>query len=171
MAYNEKYIASSVFVNAPTGTDLSFGNGISFDTLVNDAISVKSKVVNISSAEILSMNSTPIVIVPAIENAFIEPLSFFWKIDFNTVAYDVTGISLIDLVYDPSSAAVVFFETADTACLSSTTTASYVFPRFANTDAVKLSANKPLVLTADADPTLGNSSVTVEVLYKITTFA
>jgi hypothetical protein len=46
-----------------------------------------------------------------------------------------------------------------------------VFPKFANTDAKKLSANKPLVLTADADPTLGDSSVTVEVLYKITTLA
>lgn len=267
----EKFIASSVFVTPPTGTPLSFSNGISFDALVNtttqgineilgtfvgdyyvtsqkgevlvtaasagsiylpsaeswadititnmatEAISVESisgdfnylgtaigttfsipansavrlvrnsanewavipqaqlsvrnVVLTLTPGDILAMNTTPITIVPAIPNCIIEPLSFFWKINFNTVAYDVTGISLIDLVYDPSTAAVVFFEDTTISCLSSITTATYVFPKYANTGAVKLAANKPLVLTADADPTLGDSSVTVEVLYKITTLA
>jgi len=267
----EKFIASSVFVTPPTGTPLSFSNGISFDALVNNTtqgineivgafvgdyyvtsqkgevlvtaaspgsiylpdaeswadititnmateaigvesisgdfnylgtavgttlsvaansavrlvrssanewvvipqaqLSVRNVVLTLTSGDILALNTTPITIVPAIPNCIVEPLSFFWRINFNTTAYDTTGISKIDLMYDLSSAAVVYFEDTNIGCLGSAITASYVFPRFANTDAKKVAANKPLVLTADADPTLGDSSVTVEVLYKITTLA
>lgn len=267
----EKFIASSVFVTPPTGTPLSFSNGISFDALVNNTtqgineivgafvgdyyitsqkgevlvttassgsiylpdaeswadititnmateaisvesisgdfnylgnsigttinipansavkfvrnsanewavipqaqLSVRTAVVTLTPGDILAMNTTPITIVPAIPNCVIEPLSFFWKIDFNSVAYDTTGITEINLTYDPSSGAIVFFQDTNTGCLSSAITASYVFPKIFNATATKIAANKPLVLTADADPTLGDSTVTVEVLYKIATLA
>lgn len=267
----EKFIASSVFVTPPTGTPLSFSNGISFDALVNSTtqgineivgafvgdyyvtsqkgevlvtaasagsiylpsaeswadititnmateaisvesisgdfnylgtaigttlsipansavrlvrnsanewavipqaqLSVRNVVLTLTAGDILAMNTTPITIVPAIPNCIVEPLSFFWKLNFNTTAYDVTGIGEINLLYDSSSAAVKFFQSTSAACLSSVTTATYVFPKYPYTVAEKLTVNKPLSLMADADPTLGDSTVTVEVLYKITTLA
>lgn len=163
------FIASSVFVDTPSYTPGSFSSGVSFADAVNSVNTVQTKTMTISSAEILAMNTTPIEIVPAIPNGVIEPLSFFWKLNFNTTAYDITGISEINLLYDPSSAAVKFFQSTSAACLGSPTTATYVFPKYPYTAAEKLTVNKPLCLTADADPTLGDSTVTVEVLYRVAT--
>jgi hypothetical protein len=167
MAYTEKYIASSVFVNHPTGTILNFSNGVSFTGLVREASVVHSVTRTITVAELLSLNSSPVQLLAPVANAAYEPLAFSWKIDFNSVAYDVTSITAINLKVGSE----IFFSDTSLNPLTSVITTAYSFARFTG-DAVELSLNKEVTVSCDgADPTLGNSTVTVELLYKINTFA
>jgi hypothetical protein len=268
MAYSEKYIASSVFVNSPTGTILGFGNGIPFSPLANEAVQVYNQFVNswtgdyymtnqnelvnlislgsgnfylpqdaqswaditisnftneaatitspsgqinylgnligtqatvpantcvrfvrndagewvmipqyqnvvrnavieLKVADILAMKTTPIVLLPATLGVAFEPLALSWKIFYNTTAYDVTGVTSIDLNVGSS----LFFQDTSLNPLNSGTTTSFAFPRVI-TDAIGMEEFKDVTIScAGANPTLGDSTVTVELLYKINTFA
>jgi len=264
----EKYIASSVFVNAPTGTDLNFGNGVSFNALVNEVsqtnnvlvgafvgdyyltgqksvvtvntassgvmylpenpepwsdftvnnfstesivvgsssgdfnylgtiigitinipanvslrfvrndagewaaipqadLTVRNLVVTLSSADVLTLGSIPVVLLNAKAGVAYEPLSLTWKTNFNTTAYDVTSVTSIDLTVGGTS----YFSDTALLPLTASTTKSFSFARFTG-DAIALSTNTAISLSCvGGDPTLGNSTVTIELLYKINTFA
>jgi hypothetical protein len=268
MAYNEKYIASSVFVNAPTGTIGSFGNGIPFSPLANEATQVynqfvagfsgdyyltqqldlvtitapssgnmylpvepqswaditisnfcneaqsllsasgninylgsnlgtsveipantsvrfvrnesgewvmipvasnyiRNAVVSLSSADILALGTK--IIVPGVSGVAFEPLSFSWKTDFVTAAYDVSAMTSLDLVYDTIS----YFTDSVMAPLTAVSDSTYLFAKNTGlTDSFTFSVNKSIDLVAiGGSPASGDSTAVVEVMYKIHTFA
>lgn len=162
------FIASSVFVDTPTQTPGSFSNGISFADAVNSVTILQNKVLTLSSAQVRNLNSRPVVLVPAIPNASIEPISFSWKVNGGTIPYDVTDVDSIVVEYD----GIYHFSDASLDPLTTASSKGFIFSRQTSVDAQSFNEGNDLyLLTLGADPTLGNSTVTVEVLYKVHYFA
>ena len=160
------YISKSVFVNTPTQTPGTFSNGVSFTDIVREASVVHNITKTLTAADVLSLATSPFVLLPATSGVAYEPLAFSWKLNFNSVAYDVSGVTLLALYVG----GVKYFSDNVLSTLSTGTTQSFSFTR--NTvGAVGLSENDSVTIACDADPTLGDSTVTIELLYKINTFA
>lgn len=158
------YIAKSVFVDAPTQTPGTFSNGVSFEGIVNEIVPIINKTVILTADEVKALNTSPYVLVQGMNNVSIEPLSISWKITYGSIAYTVTSITSIDVTYD----SIVYFTDASLLPLTATTTEYYLFPKAAITDAQTFRPDKDLLLTTvGANPTLGNSTVTIEILYKL----
>ena len=161
------YIAKSVFVDAPTQTPGTFSNGVSFEGIVNEIVPIINKTVVLTSDDIKALNSSPYVLVQGMNDASIEPLSISWKITYGGTGYSVTSVTSIDVTYD----SIVYFTDTSLIPLTATNTDYFLFPSAVLTDAQTFRPDKDLLLTtAGANPTLGNSTVTIEILYKVHKF-
>jgi hypothetical protein len=121
----------------------------------------------IASADVLQLNSTPLTIVPAPGAGYaIEVISASVKIDFNTTAY-ATSTNL--LISNSSSNTDQFRGGGVLASTVST------FKRFILTDPTgatdtQIIENDSLIIRCDsADPTAGDSDITIYVTYRIIT--
>lgn len=118
----------------------------------------------IASADVLTLNSTPITIVGAVSGYAIEVVSASMKIDFNTTPYATnTTLTLItsgateaqaDNSIDATVARIGKFRHRSTSGSLSTTT--------------QMIANADLQVSVDiGDPTAGDSDITVYVNYRL----
>jgi hypothetical protein len=118
----------------------------------------------IASADVLTLNSTPITIVGAVAGYAIEVVSASVKIDFNSAAYATnTTVSLIC-----SGASSVQYRI--NACLNATTTSHRVGEQSTASLAsdTQLLTNSDLhVYVAGGNPTAGDSDITVYVNYRL----
>ncbi len=116
----------------------------------------------IASADVLTLNTTPLTIVPAVSGYAIEAVSVAVSITYNSVAY-ATNTNLI-----------IVTDTADNPqykrdyLLSQTADTAYKFAEVAPTSGTQLIANKALTATiASGNPTAGDSPITIFVNYRL----
>lgn len=118
----------------------------------------------IASADVLTLNATPLTIVPAVAGKKIEVISASVDIDFNTAAYATnTTISLI-------CAGASATQYRINACLAANTTSH----RVGEQSTASLASDTQLIANADlnvyvggGNPTSGDSDITVYVLYRL----
>lgn len=117
--------------------------------------------VTLSSAQILALNSSPIILVGAPGSGkIIQPISISTRLRFNTTAYIVAGVVEIK---NPTGTNLV---TPNTGLLTATTTKIYSTTPLAG----ELISNEGLQISATvASPTTGDSALDVYVTYQITT--
>lgn len=117
---------------------------------------------DISSAQVLALNTTPLTIVPAVSGYAIELVSIVASLDYNSAAY-ATNINLM-LITDTAANPQAKCNTL----LDETTDAAYRFTMFTPTTGTQLIANKALTVTvATGDPTAGDSPIKVFVNYRL----
>jgi hypothetical protein len=133
----------------------------------NGCVCIKSASLTITSAQVLALNSTPLTIVAAQGvGTAIEVISASVKIDFNTTAY----ATVTNLLISNSSSNTDQFRGGGV--LASTVS---TFKRFVLTDPTgatdtQIIENDSLIIhCASADPTAGDSDITVYVLYRVIT--
>jgi hypothetical protein len=131
----------------------------------NGCICVKEASLTIPSADVLTLNSTPIDIVPAQGvGTAIEVISASVKIDFNTTAYATNTV--IMLITDTATSQ------QSNANINAT---SNQIGKFRNTEVgspslTQLIENKALNVFVDTgNPTAGDSDITVYVTYRVIT--
>lgn len=118
--------------------------------------------VELTPAQVKTLNSTPITIVGAVSGYAIEVVSASVKIAFNTTAYATnTNLYVItDTANNP--------QYKNDSLLTQTVDAAYKFTEAGPASGTQLIANKALTVTvATGDPTTGDSTVTVYVNYRL----
>ena len=116
----------------------------------------------IASADVLTLNSTPLTIVSAVSGYAIEVVSASVKVDFNTTAYATnTGMLLIiDTATSQQANADIGATVAQIGKFRTTEVGS--------PSLTQLIANKALTVTiSTGNPTAGDSDVTVYVNYRL----
>ena len=117
---------------------------------------------DITSAQVLALNTTPLTIVPAVSGYVIEAVSVVVSIDYNSAAYATNTNLLIitDTAGNP--------QYKRDSLLTQTVDAAWKFPEVAPTTGTQLIANKALTVTvATGDPTAGDSPIKVFVNYRL----
>ena len=125
---------------------------------------IKEASLTIASADVLTLNSTPITIVPAQgAGTVIEVLSAFVSIDFNTTAYATN--TFIQLIVNGATTAQY-----GGGILNATVATTKKLPEISTTSSTttQLITNAALqVSTLIGNPTAGDSDITVYVTYRI----
>ena len=124
---------------------------------------IKQISITLSSAQILSIYSTPIEIIPAPGNGkFIEIMSASCKVDFNTTPYSANLLHLItDTATEPQFRNVKI--------LTATGSVIWKFGEITANDAAdtQIIENKGIYVTSvSSDPVDGDSSITIYVCYR-----
>jgi hypothetical protein len=117
----------------------------------------------IASADVLTLNSTPLTVVSAVSGYAIEVVSASVKIDFNTTAYATN--TFIQLIVNGATTAQY-----GAGILNATVATTKKLPEISTTSATttQLITNADLqVSTLTGDPTTGDSDVTVYVNYRL----
>lgn len=118
----------------------------------------------LTSTQILALNGTPIEIVPApnVSNKYIDIIDAYAVLTFNTTGYTNAGANRLALKYDTA--------TNHTFSVNGTFVAktSTAYVRFFPNDAIdNFLLNKGVFATIlNANPTLGNSTITIIVTYR-----
>jgi len=132
------------------------------DLRANYLSDVKSASLTIASADVLTLNTTPLTIVPAVSGKAIEVISASVKIDFNSAAYATnTNIALT------TSGATT--EQYGAAILNATVSTHKKLQEVTSTTATttQMIVNADLQVTVKTgDPTAGDSDIEVFVLYR-----
>lgn len=165
--YNEKatqYNVPTVPVHEHNGTDSS---QIPFPNLLNAQQYRVLRNITLTSTQILALKDTPITIVPA-QGAgsviIVEHVTA--KITYNTTTY--TGANAIETRYTDASGVKVTADIPST-LIDSVATAYYHAPAVA-TGFVPI-ANSPIVVCIPtANPAVGNSPITLAVVYRVVSF-
>ena len=133
------------------------------DLRTNYLSDVKSASLTIASADVLTLNATPLTIVSAVAGKAIEVISASVKIDFNSVAY-ATNVGL-ELICNGATES----QSASLSALN----ASVTSVRRLAIDSTFVAADTQLIANADllvqvptGDPTAGDSDIEVFVLYR-----
>jgi hypothetical protein len=116
----------------------------------------------IASADVLTLNSTPLTIVSAVSGYAIEVISASVKVDFNTTAYatNTTMLLITDTATGQQANAEISATVAQIGKFRSTEVGS--------PSSTQLIANADLLVTVDSgNPTAGDSDVTVYVNYRL----
>ena len=117
---------------------------------------------DISSAQVLALNTTPLTIVPAVSGYAIEAVSVVVSIDYNSAAY-ATNTNLL-IMTDTSGNP----QYKQDSLLTQTFDAAWKFPEVTPSTGTQLIANKALTVTvATGDPTAGDSPIKVFVNYRL----
>ena len=118
----------------------------------------------IASADVLTLNSTPITIIGAVAGYAIEVISASVKIDYNTTPYATnTTITLIT-----SGATEPQADNSIDATVSRTGKFRHRYTSGASTTATQIITNADLQVSVDSgDPTAGDSDITVYVNYRL----
>lgn len=134
-------------------------NGVSFEPLAFGEI--KDTCVSVPSASVLTMNASPIVLVPAPgANRFIEFLSGIIHVDFNSVAYNAGTIIFL-------SAGGGWQGISNDILTASSEVYSSVL-RVQGTSGGNLGPNVPLYAqVSTSNPTTGDSDIQICVRYRI----
>jgi hypothetical protein len=117
----------------------------------------------IASADVLTLNTTPLTIVGAVAGYAIEVVSASVKIDFNTTAYATN--TRIELRHDGADLGLKRLD-----CLGSTISNKMVFDDNVATTTLNTQMLDNAALQVQAisgDPTTGDSTVTVYVNYRL----
>jgi hypothetical protein len=117
----------------------------------------------IASADVLTLNSTPLTIVSAVSGYAIEVVSASVKIDFNTTAYATN--TFIQLITNGATTAQY-----GTGILNATVATTKKLPEISTTTATttQLIANADLqVSVKTGNPTAGDSDITIFVNYRL----
>ena len=116
----------------------------------------------IASADVLTLNSTPLTIVSAVSGYAIEVVSASRKVEFNTTAYATN----IDLQLITSGATSVQAQARINSSVSNTLCIDKSTPALATS--TQLIANADLLVKVDSgNPTAGDSDITVYVNYRL----
>jgi hypothetical protein len=117
----------------------------------------------IASADVLTLNSTPLTIVSAVSGYAIEVVSASVKLDFNTTAYGTTAAILLKTTGANNRQAEVSVLDATVSTIRNFTTFQATEP----TD-VQMITNADLTVEAKSNnPTTGDSDITVFVNYRL----
>ena len=117
----------------------------------------------IASADVLTLNSTPLTIVSAVSGYAIEVVSASVKLDFNTTAYGTTAAILLKTTGASNRQAEVVVLDATVSTIRNFTT----FQATIATD-VQMVTNADLTVEAKANnPITGDSDITVFVNYRL----
>ena len=117
----------------------------------------------IASADVLTLNSTPLIIVSAVSGYSIEVISASVKIDFGTTAYATN--TFIQLIVNGATTAQY-----GTGILNATVATTKKLPEISTTTATttQLIANADLqVSVKTGNPTAGDSDITIFVNYRL----
>ena len=117
----------------------------------------------IASADVLTLNSTPLTIVSAVSGYAIEVISASVKLDFNTTAYATnTDINVV-------CAGATQSQLKDTVLSASVSTVRKLLPvsGLSATDTQLISNASLLVSVGTGNPTAGDSDITVYVNYRL----
>ena len=122
---------------------------------------MKQAQITLTSAQVLALNSTPIVIVSGITGKEIQVINASFHLKYNTTAYATN----VNMVLKASSAAAADIQAR--ASIDGTTDSLGSFD---------LTSTKLNIVTGDAlmvsvdggDPTAGDSDIVVDVLYRVT---
>lgn len=117
----------------------------------------------IASADVLTLNSTPLTIVSAVSGYAIEVVSASVKLDFNTTTYGTTAVILLETAGANNRQAEVSVLDATVSTIRNFTT----FQATAPTD-VQMVTNSDLTVKAKSNnPITGDSDITVFVNYRL----
>jgi Flp pilus assembly protein TadG len=118
----------------------------------------------LTSAQVLSLFTTPVVLVPAPgANYYIDVISVVVTLNYNSVAY--AGANALQISYTNGAGAAATTSNVSNAFLNAGVTAGF---KTAGKDAVTPVAGAPLVASVlTANPTAGNSTLLVDVVYRI----
>jgi len=115
--------------------------------------------VNVSSAEILALNSTPVTLVTAPGAGYVlMPINAIAKLNFGTIAYDGTNDDPVIKNQGDGGYSIVF------SSLLSEIADKIMFQPLGNSTVAR-TANTALVLTEDVDPTLGDGNLDIYLWY------
>ena len=133
----------------------------------NGCVCIKEAYLAISSADVLQLNSTPLTIVAAQgAGTAIEVISASVKIDFNTAAYATSTNILIS----NSSSNTDQFRAGGVLASTVSTFKRFILTNPTGATDTQIIENDSLIIKCDsADPTAGDSDITVYVLYRVIT--
>ena len=116
----------------------------------------------IASADVLTLNSTPLIIVSAVSGYAIEVVSASRKLDFNTTAYATNT----DLQLITSGATSVQAQARINSSVSNTLCIDKSTPALATSTQILANADL-LVKVGTGNPTAGDSDITIYVHYRL----
>jgi hypothetical protein len=116
----------------------------------------------IASADVLTLNSTPLIIVSAVSGYAIEVVSASRKLDFNTTAYATNT----DLQLITSGATSVQAQARINSSVSNTLCIDKSTPALATSTQILANADL-LVKVETGNPTAGDSDITIYVHYRL----
>jgi hypothetical protein len=156
------------FLNTTTGAvSRNFGTTTSA-TLVETG-GMKNAVVTITSAQLLALHTTPISVIAAPGAGLaIDVVSCVLTYHYNTTAYTINGSTNLTLNFTNASGAAITTTLATTGLIDQTANVSIDFK--AVTTNVTMVVNAAVVFClAAANPTLGDGTLVLNVLYRIVT--
>tara|TARA_B100000519_G_C14141048_1_gene389829 strand:+ start:158 stop:688 length:531 start_codon:yes stop_codon:yes gene_type:complete len=121
----------------------------------------------VTSAEILSCNTNPVTIIPGVVGHFIVPISVLFKYNFGTTPYTANNRFFIDIGgNDPQSRWCVAPNLNAVAANKITVNGQDVAGQIPDNPKT-LPNNDILFLNATANPTLGDGTLDIDILYRI----
>ena len=118
----------------------------------------------ISSADVLTLNSTPLTIVGAVSGYAIEVISASVKVDFNTTAYATNT----DIALKTSGANVAQAKAITALAASVARTSNFTISPTPSAAQTVIISNADLTVSVNSgDPTAGDSDITVYVNYRL----
>jgi len=124
-------------------------------------MAIQVKAVTLSSAQILLLTTTPQVVLAAAPAGYVHTiLGITHKLNYNTIAY-ATAVS-IDYYTDNKTNGIIF---TDTSCFLQAAATEKPARASTNSNTI-LSTAQALSVTANANPTAGNSTLTIYVIYE-----
>lgn len=152
--------------------DIEANNMVTIDTKFGSTTSFLTVSVQLTSAQILALNTTPVQLIPAPGiGSYIVVNRAIFKYYYNSIAYSGT----INLTIDYANPAVINLLTVTTGdFLTGTANGIQIAVPGLAVPSTKLYTtqmdNTPIYLHASANPTNGNGTVTVIVEYEVLTF-
>jgi hypothetical protein len=113
--------------------------------------------INVSSAELLTISSSPVTILPLPGVGKYYDLKVYMEYKYETVAYDISGVRLVDDNTTQIAATIWINQTNDTVAIS--------YGLF-NPSMV----NSSIRLYGSSDPTVGDGTVKIKIWYNILDF-
>jgi len=126
----------------------------------------KTIVVTLTSAEILNSFTAPVVLLTCNPGEYIQAISSAFFLDFNTTAYTIPGSVVLTNNGDitNSQASISNMNSGvDVVTAGATTGFPYIYP-------IAAGGNSLTFQCGTGNPTLGDSPITLNILYRITKF-
>lgn len=137
-----------------------FEDAVAQANLNNDSLQIKSASVTIPTAQVLTLNSSPVTIVSGVSGKILVPISAIFRATYNSATY-ATNTSLA-IRHTSSSTALV----TASAKLGFTANSINQFDLRADTVADQLISGANMeVYVPTGDPTTGDSDITIDVKY------
>lgn len=136
------------------------------DLSTSSGVVIKEASLLIPSADVLTLNTTPLTIVPAVSGYIIDPISATVEIDFNSAAYATS--TNIQLIQDNGGNFTQIMGSLNALNATTSSIRKLGFDVSFLANETQLAANTALqVYTDAANPTGGDSDITVNVLYRL----
>ncbi len=155
---DEKIVATST-------TDFTDGDSTITLDIAYEIVDTFTKVVTLSSADILSLNTTPVEIIanPGASTKSIQVLSLTAELDFNSAAY--VGGGVLQFRYDNAAGTKATADIANSFIISGTDATATAAP--VETELATTVNRELLALISSSDPTTGDSPIDITIEYLI----